>query len=390
MRVLAVNVFFAPQSIGGATRVVEDNVRDFQASNRTNAVGVFCSLNGAQSQEISRHYLVNGVPVQSIATRLVENADFLLSDRTNRKRFSEFLDYFCPDIIHFHCVQRLTSDLALEAKERGIPYLITMHDGWWISDRQFLVNELGEVETYNYNDAEDTLERLGEKALKRMNALKPALEGASKLLTVSETFRTIVEESGLQNVGVIQNGVSPMAVLPKPRADKITLGYLAGAAHYKGYHFMRAAITKGQFDNLRLIVVDHSLRQEQSINEYWGETEVERIGFVPQDKVAELYQRLHVVLVPSIWPESFGLVAREALLSRAWLVASNRGAAAEDIEEGVNGHVFDPGVTGDFERVLSLLNTDIARYSAAIPEPILKTSAQQSEELLDLYNSILS
>ena len=76
MRVLAVNVFFAPQSIGGATRVVEDNVRDFQASNRTNAVGVFCSLNGAQSQEISRHYLVNGVPVQSIATRLVENADF--------------------------------------------------------------------------------------------------------------------------------------------------------------------------------------------------------------------------------------------------------------------------------------------------------------------------
>ena len=77
-------------------------------------------------------------------------------------------------------------------------------------------------------------------------------------------------------------------------------------------------------------------------------------------------------------------------MSRAWLVASNRGAAAEDIEEGVNGHVFDPGVTGDFERVLSLLNTDIARYSAAIPEPILKTSAQQSEELLDLYNSILS
>ena len=390
MRVLVVNVFFAPQSIGGATRVVEDNVRDFQASDRTNAVGVFCSLNGAQSQEISRHYLVNGVPVQSIATRLVENADFLLSDETNRKRFSEFLDYFCPDIIHFHCVQRLTSDLALEAKERGIPYLITMHDGWWISDRQFLVNELGEVETYNYNDPEDTLERLGEKALKRMSTLTPALEGASQLLTVSETFRTIVEESGLQHVGVVQNGVSPMAVLPKPRADKITLGYLAGAAHYKGYHFMRAAITKGQFDNLRLIVVDHSLRQEQSIKEYWGETEVERIGFVPQDKVAELYQRLHAVLVPSIWPESFGLVAREALLSRAWLVASNRGAAAEDIEEGVNGHVFDPGVTGDFERVLSLLNSDIARYSTAIPEPVLKTSADQSEELLDLYSSILS
>lgn len=390
MRILVVNVFFAPQSIGGATRVVEDNVNDFQASDRVKAVGVFCSLNGAPSQNISRHYLIEGVPVHAIATRLVENADFLLNDKTNRDRFGEFLDYFHPDLIHFHCLQRLTSDIVIEAATRGLPYLITMHDGWWISNRQFLIDESGQIQTYNYENPVSTLQSMGEKAVKRMKTLEPALKGANRLLTVSETFKTVIESSGLKKIEVIQNGVSPIEVLEKPGADKVTLGYLAGAAYYKGYHLMRAAISGGRFSNLRLIMVDHSLLQGQIITEHWGETEVERIGFIPQEQIAKLYQRIHAVLVPSIWPESFGLVAREAMLSRAWLIASNRGAAAEDIQDGINGHVFDPSVQGDLKRVLTLLNEQPQKYIEPIPEVALKTSAEQSKELLDLYETILS
>lgn len=390
MRILVVNVFYAPQSIGGATRVVEDNVRDFKSSMRVDEVAVFCSLNGAPSHGMSRHYVANGVQVQSIATRLVENADFLLSDKLNRERFAEFLDYYCPDIIHFHCLQRLTSDLALEARERDIPYVITMHDGWWISDKQFLVDESGNINTYNFKEPETVLENMDEDSVERITTLTPVLHSANTILTVSKTFRNVIEGAGLENIKVIENGVSPITVLPKSSSDKVTLGYLAGAAHYKGYHFMRAAITKGSFSNLNLIVVDHSLRQGQSIREQWGETDVERIGFVAQEKVSELYQRLHVVLVPSIWPESFGLVAREALQSRSWLVASNRGAAAEDIKEGVNGHVFDPAKPGDFERVLGLIDDNVAKYCAPSPETKLKSSSEQSEELLDLYQEILS
>jgi glycosyltransferase involved in cell wall biosynthesis len=49
-------------------------------------------------------------------------------------------------------------------------------------------------------------------------------------------------------------------------------------------------------------------------------------GPYPQAKVANLYASLDVLLSQSIWPESFGLVAREAQAQGLWVVASSRGA----------------------------------------------------------------
>ena len=198
----------------------------------------------------------------------------------------------------------------------------------------------------------------------------------------------MLQGAGLKGVEVCANGVSPINILDKVPANKLVLGYLAGAAQYKGYHLMRAAVTKGAFENLRLVVVDHSLKQNQVVREKWGTSEVERIGFVPQEQIAALYARLNVVLVPSIWPESFGLVAREGLKSGSWLVASNRGAAAEDVIEGQNGHVFDPGIPGDFSRVLALLNDNTDRYKAMPVATPIRSTTQQAEELLVMYESL--
>jgi len=389
MRVLLCNVFYAPQSIGGATRVVEDNAHDFREMGAVSDLAVFCSLQGARQPGETRTYRTRDAQVMAIATQSGPKVDLLASDPLIRRRFAEFIDYFQPDIIHFHCLQRLTSEVCLEAQERGIPYLITMHDGWWISDRQFLLNDAGEIETYDYRAPGKASALFGEKAMKRQALLQKALNGAARLLTVSRTFADVLAEAGLEDVDVSTNGVSDVPALPKIASDKVTLGYLAGAAHYKGYHLMRATIMKGNFDKIRLVVVDHSLRAHQTIREKWGSTDIERIGLVPQSEVADLYARLNVVLVPSIWPESFGLVAREALLTRSWLVASNRGAAAEDVQEGLNGHVFDPGIRGDLARVLQKINESPETYSKpSAPTPI-RSKREQAEELIGIYRGIL-
>ena len=390
MRVMLCNVFYAPQSIGGATRVVEDNAHDFRQSGKIEDLAVFCSLQGGQRSLSCRHYRTTDAQVLAVATQQRPKVDLLVSDPGIRKKFGDFLDYFQPDIIHFHCLQRLTSDICLEAAERGIPYVITMHDGWWISDHQFLLNDAGEMETYDFRDPEKTRTQYGADAHTRQLALKQAMDGAARLLTVSPTFAKVIADTGLENVGVSENGVSDLRVLQKQPSDKLTLGYLAGAAHYKGYHLMRATIMRNNFDKLRLIVVDHSLQQNQVVTEKWGGTEVQRIGFMPQGTIDELYARLHVVLVPSIWPESFGLVAREALLTRSWLVASTRGAAAENVIEGQNGHVFDPGVPGDLERVLANLNAQPDTYREPSAQTDIRGKSAQATELLALYDEVLS
>lgn len=389
MRILVVNVFYAPQMIGGATRVVADNVRDFSKHRDVEAVGVFCSLQGGDVAHMMRSYATQEGPVYAVTAALDPKVDFLLDDPKMRKRFEKVLDHFQPDIIHFHCMQRLTSSLLLAARDRNIPYLVTMHDGWWISDRQFLTNEAGEIETYDYRNPDQARSLFGEATVKRQAVLAEALDGAAQILTVSETFREVIERhAGLENVRAIPNGSRPVRKLKKKASDKVVIGYLAGIAHYKGYHHMRAAFMRGNYERIKLIVVDHSLRQNESHTEYWGATEVERIGFIPQDQVAKLYQRLNAVIVPSIWPESFGLVAREALQSGCWLIASNRGAAAEDVVEGENGHIFDPGNSADFKRVLEGLNEAADFYRSEPPETKVSTPQAQAEDLLALYKSL--
>lgn len=390
MRLLVVNVFYAPQSIGGATRVVEDNIRDLNSSHGIESIGVFCSLVGGREYLESRNYMAGPATVMAVTAKTTPKGDFLISDVKMQAQFEAFVDSFQPDIIHFHCVQRLTSDVCLVAKRRNIPYLITMHDGWWISDRQFLVNETGEIEAYNYADVAETERGLGRGATTRMEALLPALEGASRLLTVSNKFAGIVRAAGLDRITTLENGASPIEVLPKKGSDKPVIGYLAGAAHFKGYHLLKATLMRGTYSSFRLIVIDHSLKQHKSYREDWGKTEVLRIGFYPQEQVSELYQLLNIVIVPSIWPESFGLVAREAMMSGCWLIASDRGAASDDVDEGINGHRFEPGKQGDLDRVLSLIEASPETYLRAAPPTEIRTCDDQAEELAKLYREILS
>ncbi|WP_084420416.1 glycosyltransferase family 4 protein [Henriciella litoralis] len=391
MRLLVVNVFYAPQMIGGATRVVADNIRDFHATGKFEEIAVFCSLQGGPVAHMMRSFPTPQGPVYAVAAQLRADSDFLVSDPEMKKRFESVLDYFQPDVIHFHCIQRLTSDVVLAAKERQIPYFITMHDGWWVSDRQFLVDETGEIGMYDYRNRNHAYSIFGRNAANRQDALKPALDGAAGLLAVSDSFRDLIRDrAGLEDIVSVPNGSEPIKKLKKLASTNVTIGYLAGIAHYKGYHAMRAAITLGNFDRLKLIIVDHSLRENETEHEVWGATEVERIGFVPQDQVANLYKRLNAVIVPSIWPESFGLVAREALSTGSWLLASNRGAAAEDVIEGENGHVFDPGTPGDISRVLDIVNSSPETYMASPKATKIRKPVEQARELIKLYEKALS
>ena len=60
--------------------------------------------------------------------------------------------------------------------------------------------------------------------------------------------------------------------------------------------------------------------------------------------MAEFYSSQDILLAPSIWPESFGLVTREAVSAGLFVIASDIGALAEPIlEDNSNGIRVEPG-----------------------------------------------
>lgn len=70
---------------------------------------------------------------------------------------------------------------------------------------------------------------------------------------------------------------------------------------------------------------------------------MEWLGWRPNDEVLELIGRAAVLIMPSIWYETFGRVVIEAFAKGTPVIASNLGAVAELVTHGATGRLFAPG-----------------------------------------------
>lgn len=72
------------------------------------------------------------------------------------------------------------------------------------------------------------------------------------------------------------------------------------------------------------------------------------LGFQNQQALPVMYRMADIIILPSLYNETWGLVVNEAMAcGRPVLVSSQAGCAADLIDEGQNGWVFTPGPEGE-------------------------------------------
>jgi glycosyltransferase involved in cell wall biosynthesis len=223
--------------------------------------------------------------------------------------------------------------------------------------------------------------------------LTSALKGAERVLGVSQSFADMYAACGFDRAIAVPNGVPPSPpVARRPSASgRVRLAHVGNTSKHKGYHLVQAALKGAEFANLELTVIDHARAGGSVERQLWGATPVRIIGKVPQEQVHELYAETDVLLAPSIWPESFGLVAREALQAGCWVIASDRGAMGEDVTPGANGFVIDVSTVEGLLEALRTINADPAAYlvSPAL-RPELRSADDQARDLAALYREVLA
>jgi glycosyltransferase involved in cell wall biosynthesis/tetratricopeptide (TPR) repeat protein len=395
--IMLVNVFFWPQMTGGATRVVRDNLEYLQDHYGNEfEFQVFCTVEGARKPYEVRTSYYHGVRVTSVTHPTRAAMDWEPADDRMGQLFRAHLELWKPSLIHFHCIQRLSVCAVEAAHELEIPYLVTVHDGWWISDHQFLVDEKGRVVSHEESSAIKSLQRSGANGAGRIGRsfrLRTALALAERVLTVSAPFERVYRMHGVTNIRTLPNGVSKLPSSNRRPSDdgKVRLGFVGGLSDHKGYGLIKRALQSTRFSNLSLTVVDHALGyRETRAGEVWGSTPVRIVGRVPQNRIMELYDDLDVLLAPSIWPESFGLVTREALMAGLWVIASNRGAVGEDVKPDVNGFVIEVSDSAELVGVLNQIDQTPARFRVPpLSKPEFRKTEAQGEELAILYRQVL-
>lgn len=368
-RLLVVNVFFRPESHGGATRVAEQQA--FAIANQFSErfeVTVLCQdpcLSPLDRLSILCHH-INGVRIVRFALphvawgvhweeRVSRPLSRMLNDWYETERF---------DLLHAHCLQVLTVAPLIAAKSAGIPFIISLHDAWWLSPYQFLTTDDGTMVSPT-----DPTSHLGKRssrtamthATARRSELKNILDSAAARLAVSTVFQKLYADCGLSDVGVLVNQHASMeGRLRHPSSNKknaiIRACFIGGVSAHKGYYVLREAMRRSHISGLSLDIVDHRLNpgSNKTSSLLWGGTTVRFIPKVQMNRMADFYQHYDLLIAPSIWPESFGLVTREAISAGLWVIASDIGALSEVIMDGVNGYRIEPGNWKDLQSKIEL------------------------------------
>lgn len=392
-RILLVNVFFPPQSIGGATRVVADNLEHMLD------LGGFDFAVAASDYDARHAYgtridSYRNAPIFRIAPPFEDNLDWKHVDEKMADWFRHVLEAFQPDLVHFHCVQRLTGSILDVCAEEGVPYFVSVHDGWWVSDYQFLFDEKARMRTPG-----DEL-RLGSRApvtltqtLHRLGHLRQALDGARRIFAPSRRFADLYREAGFGQAEALSNGLSDLPILARRPSEnrRVRLAHIGDTSPHKGFDLVEAVLRQGAYDRLQLLALSHGRAQHQATDDVWGKTPVRLAGRVPQGEISDLYAGIDVLLAPSACTESYGLVTREANAAGVWVVTSDRGAIGEDVRPGVDGFVIDVSSPQGLADVLQAINDNPERYLAPAPRnPAVWSSREQAQTLVGIYEAFFA
>lgn len=396
-KLAVVNVFLPPQSIGGATRVVADNMtilgRDYGNDYELTA---FCSDASSYPPHIVNVYAWNGIRVYRAGILERVNMDWHYSDEKISDLFTKFLEIEKPDLVHVHCIQRLGTEWFQALRKKGIPYVVTTHDAWWISDHQFLVDQMGDV----YEDGHpDFFQKYRlpdgvswDDSLTRRAILFEALDGAERVLTVSKSFAELYRRNGIAKISVVPNGVDSslhdIQRHPSP-SGRVRVAHIGGMSAHKGYDLLREVASSTRFSNIEFLIVDHSKSEGYMQQSDWMGSPTTFVGRLKQENISTLYANIDVLLAPSTWPESFGLVTREAGAAGVWVVASNIGAIGEDVLEGEDGFVITAGSREALRDVLLTIDTDSQRFLEPPSRRTFMSREQQVQQLHEIYQDIL-
>ena len=133
----------------------------------------------------------------------------------------------------------------------------------------------------------------------------------------------------------------------RPAAEPL-IAYLARLEEPKGAHVAISALARLRERHgvqADLVLAGHGRNDDVKRLEMLADNEgvrsrVHMPGALAGDALVDLFERAHVMVIPTVWHEAFGLVAVEAATARVPVVAARNGGLTEILREDVDALFF--------------------------------------------------
>jgi glycosyltransferase involved in cell wall biosynthesis len=326
--------------------------------------------------------------------------------RTVNKQLKDFIENIKPDLIHVHLVSKYP--YSIYSALAGQHVIQTLHGpnlfcatSWGCIKKDSSICKLGIGLKCYFNKCVNLYTYLLYQQL-YLRTKKNIQKNVSLFLGPSRQICRSASSLGFAAVEYFPLGIDRafVDILPAPHVGRPTILYIGAIAEPKGVHFLLDAflIVKQRFPEAQLVyagIGEMLQKLRQTVAEHGLVQDVQFLGFVERSKVIDLYRSAHVVAVPSIWNEQFGLVGPEALACGVPCVASDIGGIPEWLHDNKWGYLVPPRDSIALaEKLCSLLNDRSLRLSfgAMGREFILREFGpdKYAENTLSLFEKLLS
>lgn len=388
MKIVFVGTLYAPNGVGGAERTVQTIAEMAVRLGHEVAVislapdGVARSgeLNGVRTHYVplaNIHFPVG--PLRSAPRRALWHAIDAYNPWMAR-RVGRLLDQEQPDVVQTGNLLGFSAAVWQAAHRRGIPVVQMLHD-------------------YYMGCANSSMFKRGTNCQRQCTSCRVftwprrAMSDTPRaVISLSARLLERVEGTGMfPRVGkkLVIHGASDLQPQPdaqRPGGAGLTVGYLGRLESTKGLEFMLDGLA--QVPDVQVLLAGkgeddyvQGLKQR-----YAGARHIEFLGFT---KPQELFARIDLLLVPSMWEEPLGRVIYEAYTYGIASIVSRGGGMPEIVEEGRTGYVVAPGDSAALAALVRRLahDWDRAAFRAACLE---KSREFQIENLIDDYLGVWS
>ncbi|MGI8385433.1 glycosyltransferase [Robertmurraya sp. P23] len=317
--------------------------------------------------------------------------------------FVDFLSGIRPDVLHVHTLMGIHQEFLIAAKEQGIRIVFTTHDYYGICPT---INLYKDKENLNCNDFENgkgcqtcSSNSLSTKALLiTQTSFYPALKKVKKYLPINgmkqsnkdnehevevsgegdsykyvtlreyylemlglvdyfhfnssqteEVYRTYLPYIAGEVLSITHKDIKKVKT-KKVKGKKIRLGYLGPMKEYKGFMLLM-----NSFSNLPANKFELHLYGDESSG--LNQNNVFLHGKYSGDELEKIFTELDVVIVPSIWRETFGFVTLEALSYGTPVIVSEN-VGSKDLVSEKFGWKFSVSERDELSDILLTLDVD--------------------------------
>ena len=313
----------------------------------------------------------------------------VIYDPRRNKAIKRFLEDHKPDVIHVHHSLWIGLEFLQLARKvlPDVKIIYTLHEYLaicYLRGQLFRDGEGGICHDSSPDQCTRCFpDRTADDFILRRRGFKRAFELVDHFISPSEYLRQRFIDWGLaaDRISVIANGHArkrPDGWTPSHSPGLNVFGFFGQYVDVKGIDvLLRAAVLAAEHldDDQEIEIKIFGGNKQHASESYLAKIEdiledapenlkITEMGSYSRDNVFDLMTTVDWVVMPSVWPETFGLVVSEAWDARRPVISSRAGGLGDRIVDGENGLSFLPGSATQLAQILQDCVGDADKWRA--------------------------